>query len=381
MTNSDPDFDKKLTTLRDEIDDIDSDLVKLLHRRLAVTSKVGQLKSNVGKPIYDPVREASLFAKRRLQASDAGLSPDLIEDVLRRLMRDSYVSQDASGYRCVNPECKKIVVVGGKGQLGSVFVDLFQRSDYQVAIIEQNDWPNSEAILAEASLVIVAVPIRLTTMVINHLNNLPKACILADLTSIKESPLFEMKQVHAGPVVGLHPMFGPDVTGLIKQTIISCEGRNPEQYQWLIEQFEVWGAKIYPVQAHEHDEAMSMVQVMRHFSTIAYGYHLMSEGADIENLVAMSSPIYRLELIMVGRLFAQDPTLYADIIFANKDNVSMMKRFAYRFLELLEDVSLDDKDAFVDMFNNVSGWFGDYAGDFLEESKSMLLKANELKKD
>jgi chorismate mutase/prephenate dehydrogenase len=380
MTNSDPDFDKKLTSLRDEIDEIDSDLVKLLQRRLAITSKVGQLKSGVGKPIYDAKREASLFAKRRQQASDAGLSPDLIEDVLRRLMRDSYVSQDASGYRCVNPECKKVVVVGGKGQLGSVFVDLFQRSDYQVAIIEQNDWPNSEAILADASLVIVAVPIRLTSMVIHHLNNLPKTCILADLTSIKESPLFEMKKVHAGPVVGLHPMFGPDVTGLIKQTIISCEGRNPEQYQWLIEQFEVWGAKIYPVQAHEHDQAMSMVQVMRHFSTIAYGYHLMSEGADIENLVAMSSPIYRLELIMVGRLFAQDPTLYADIIFANKDNVSMMKRFAYRFLELLEDVSLDDKDAFVDMFNNVSDWFGDYAGDFLEESKSMLLKANELKK-
>ena len=380
MKNSDPDFDKKLTSLRDEIDEIDSDLVKLLQRRLAVTSKVGQLKSGVGRPIYDAKREASLFAKRRQQASEAGLSPDLIEDVLRRLMRDSYVSQDASGYRCVNPECKKVVVVGGKGQLGSVFVDLFQRSDYQVAIIEQNDWPNSEAILADASLVIVAVPIRLTTMVINHLNNLTKECILADLTSIKESPLFEMKKVHAGPVVGLHPMFGPDVTGLIKQTIISCEGRNPEQYQWLIEQFEVWGAKIYPVQAHEHDQAMSMVQVMRHFSTIAYGYHLMSEGADIENLVAMSSPIYRLELIMVGRLFAQDPTLYADIIFANKDNVSMMKRFAYRFLELLEDVSLDDKDAFVDMFNNVSGWFGDYAGDFLEESKSMLLKANELKK-
>lgn len=381
MTNSDPDFDKKLTKLRDEIDEIDSDLVKLLHRRLAVTSKVGQLKSNVGKPIYDPAREASLFAKRRLQASDAGLSPDLIEDVLRRLMRDSYVSQDASGYRCVNPECKKVVVVGGKGQLGAIFVDLFQRSDYQVAILEQNDWPNSDAILADAGLVIVAVPIRLTSMVIRHLNHLPENCILADLTSIKESPLFEMKKVHAGPIVGLHPMFGPDVTSLIKQTIISCEGRYPEEYQWLLQQFEVWGAKIYPVKANEHDEAMSMVQVMRHFSTIAYGYHLMSEGADIEKLVAMSSPIYRLELIMVGRLFAQDPCLYADIIFANKENVGMMKRFAYRFLELLKDVSLDDKDAFVNMFNHVSDWFGDYAGDFLEESKSMLLKANELKKD
>ena len=380
MTDFGDSFDDKLTSLRDEIDEIDSDLVKLLQRRLQVTSKVGALKSGVGKPIYDAEREASLFAKRRAQASDAGLSPDLIEDVLRRLMRDSYVSQDASGYRCVNPRCKKVVVVGGKGQLGSVFVDLFERSEYKVEVLGQQDWPNSEAILADASVVIVAVPIRLTAMVINKLNNLPEDCILADLTSIKESPLFEMKKAHAGPVVGLHPMFGPDVTGLIKQTIIECEGRFPEQYQWLLEQFQVWGAKIYPVQAHEHDQAMSMVQVMRHFSTIAYGYHLMSEGADIEKLVDMSSPIYRLELIMVGRLFAQDPVLYADIIFANKDNIDMMKRFAYRFLELLEDVSLDDKDAFVGMFTHVSDWFGDYAGDFLEESKSMLLKANELKK-
>jgi chorismate mutase/prephenate dehydrogenase len=380
MSNFDNDFDDKLTSLRNEIDEIDSELVKLLRRRLTITSKVGELKSSVGMPIYDPEREASLFEKRRQQASEAGLSPELIEDILRRLMRDSYVSQDASGYRCVNPDCKKVVVVGGKGQLGSIFVDLFTRSSYDVAIIEQNDWPNSAAILADASLVIVAVPIRLTSMVIHHLNHLPQDCILADLTSIKESPLYEMKKAHKGPVVGLHPMFGPDVTGLIKQTIISCDGRFPEQYQWLLQQFQVWGAKIYPVEAHEHDQAMSMVQVMRHLSTIAYGYHLMDEGADIESLVEMSSPINRVELIMVGRLFAQDPVLYADIIFSNKDNVGMMKRFAYRFLELLEDVEQDDKTAFVGMFNHVSEWFGDYAGDFLEESKSMLLKANELKK-
>jgi chorismate mutase/prephenate dehydrogenase len=380
MTDADSDFNIKLTQLRDEIDDIDSELVTLLQRRLNVTRKVGQLKSTVGKPIFDAEREASLFTKRRLQAAEAGLSPDLIEDVLRRLIRDSYASQDKSGYRCVNPTSQTVVVVGGKGQLGAVFVDLFERSNYQVDIIEEADWPNSSNILANASVVIVAVPISLTAAVIQRLNNLPHDCILADVTSIKESPLVAMKEVHAGPVVGLHPMFGPDVTGLIKQTIISCEGRYPERYQWLLEQFQVWGAKIYPVTAHEHDQAMSMVQVMRHFSTIAYGYHLMNEEVDIEKLVAMSSPIYRLELVMVGRLFAQNPSLYADIIFANKDNITMMRRYAYRFLSLLDDVNLDRKQAFINRFNEVSQWFGGYADDFLKESKSMLLKANELKK-
>lgn len=374
------DFDDNLKALRDEIDGIDSQLVALLTKRLAVTTKVGELKSAEGVPIFAPEREAALISKRREQAEEVGLSGDLIEDVLRRLMRDSYVSQDASGYQCINPDCQKVVVIGGKGQLGSIFVDLFNRSGYQVAIIEQEHWPNSEAILTDASLVIVAVPIRLTSSIINQLNDLPEDCILADFTSVKESPLFEMMKAHQGPVVGLHPMFGPDVTGLIKQTIIVCDGRGKAQYQWLLNQFQVWGAKIYQVSAHEHDQAMSMVQVMRHFSTIAYGYHLMAEGSDIENLVNMSSPIYRLELIMVGRLFAQDPILYSDIIFANPDNISMMKRFAYRFLELLEDVESGDKEAFVTMFKQVSNWFGDYAGDFLAESKTMLLKANELKK-
>ena len=370
----------QLKVLRTEIDDIDSQLVALLAKRRAVTTKVGALKSQVGMPIFAPEREATLIAMRREQAITAGVSPELIEDILRRLMRDSYVSQDASGYRCVNERCRKVVVVGGKGQLGRIFVDLFNRSNYQVATLEHDDWPESETILANSSVVIVAVPIRLTSPIIQKLSDLPQDCILADVTSIKESPLYEMMKVHSGPVVGLHPMFGPDVSGLIKQTIIACEGRMPEQYHWLLEQFQVWGAKIYPVDAPAHDQAMSMVQVMRHFSTIAYGYHLMTEGADIAQLVEMSSPIYRLELIMVGRLFAQDPILYTDIIFSNRDNIAMMKRFAYRFLELLEDVEMSDKDAFVSMFNQVSDWFGDYADIFLQESKAMLLKANELKK-
>lgn len=374
-------FDKQLSQLRDEIDDIDQQLVDLLVHRRSVTAKVGKLKSEVGKPIFDAQREAQLIDKRRGQASEAGVNPDLIEDLLRRIMRDSYQSQDESGYLCVSDTPKNVVVIGGKGQLGSIFVDLFVRTHYHVDIIEKDDWPTADAVLAKADLVIMSVPIRVTPETIQKLKHLPEHCILADMTSVKESPLYEMMKVHSGPVVGLHPMFGPDVTNLVKQTIITCEGRYPEKYQWLMDQLAVWGAKIHPVTAQAHDQAMSTVQVMRHFSTIAYGYHLMSEGANLQELVDMSSPIYRLEIMMVGRLFAQNPVLYSDIIFANPENISMMKRFAYRFLQLLEDVEQGDKNDFISMFNQVSQWFGDYADIFLTESKLMLLKANELKKD
>jgi chorismate mutase/prephenate dehydrogenase len=58
----------------------------------------------------------------------------------------------------------------------------------------------------------------------------------------------------------------------------------------------------------------------------------------------------------------------------------MMKRFATVFLDLLAVVEGQNKALFIDKFAQVSDWFGEYADNFLQESKGMLLKANELKK-
>jgi len=215
---------------------------------------------------------------------------------------------------------RKVVIVGGQGQLGQVFVNLFRISGYQVSIIEKNDWENSDAMLLEAALVLIAVPIKVTNQIINKLSNLSNECVLADITSIKQSPLKAMLTTHQGPVVGLHPMFGPDVASFANQTVIICHGRKSSEYQWLVEQLKIWQAVTYCISAEKHDQAMAMIQVMRHFSTVVYGYHLMEEETDLSEIIALSSPIYRLELAMVGRLFAQDPGLYTDIIFSNIDN-------------------------------------------------------------
>ncbi len=76
----------------------------------------------------------------------------------------------------------------------------------------------------------------------------------------------------------------------------------------------------------EHDQNMAFIQALRHFATFAYGLHLAEENVRLEQLLALSSPIYRLELAMVGRLFAQDPQLYADIIMSSENNLALIKR-------------------------------------------------------
>lgn len=369
---------KELEKLREGIDELDAQLVDLLAKRNQITAQVGQIKSEAGMPVYVPEREKALIASRRHQAEALGVSPDLTEDLLRRVMRESYHTQN-NKYRCVKPEIDNVVVIGGAGALGRVFVSLFERSNYNVAVVERDDWESgcAESLLSTASLVIVAVPINLTESVIGKLTMLPENCVLADITSIKAKPLEAMLAVHNGPVVGLHPMFGPDAPGMIKQVVVVCEGRHSEKYAWLVEQMRIWGATIHGSTAKEHDEAMAYIQVMRHFNTFVYGQHLKGENPDLESLTMFSSPIYRLELAMVGRLFAQSPQLYADIIFNNPDNFALLRRFYERFGLALSLLESGDKKGFVEQFMKVGGWFGDYAKKCLVDSKQLLLKADD----
>ena len=372
---------EELNALRDKIDAVDKQLIDLLAARLALVGEVGEVKSRHGLPIYAPDREASMLARRRAEAERLGVPGDLIEDVLRRVMRESYILESTSDkehhFKCMKPALGKVVIIGGQGQLGRLFGQMFGLSGYRVETLEQGDWPRADEILSRAGLVMVAVPIDITCQIIDRLGKLPADCLLVDVTSVKAAPLEHMLAVHQGPVLGLHPMFGPDVASLAKQVIVCCQGRDPAASQWLLDQMTIWGARLQQVEAKAHDEAMTLIQALRHFATFAYGWHLSREQANIDRLLALSSPIYRLELAMVGRLFAQDPHLYADIILSSPQNLAMIRRYYQNFGEALGLLERGDRDGFIEAFSQVSSFFGEHADEFLRESRTLLAQAND----
>ena len=370
-------MNEELDNLRQNIDKTDQELISILKRRLQLVAKVGEVKSRIGVPVYAPEREASMLAKRRRDAEMHGLSPQMVEDVLRRVMRESYSSEHDAGFKCVNPSCRNIVIIGGNGQLGSIFASAFRSSGYHVDALSRRNWDEAEKMLENPSLVIVCVPIDVTDQVIRNLSGLPEDCVLADFTSVKSAPLKAMLETHRGPVMGLHPMFGPDIASLAKQVIVYCEGRFPEQCQWVLAQMRIWGARIEAVDALEHDEAMSIIQALRHFTTYAYGVFLAQTNADLDCLVKLSSPIYRLELMMVGRLFAQDPNLYADIILSAHRNLETIRHYSEFVEKSLKIIDSQDKDAFVSSFLKAREYFGDYAAQFMRESKLLLDQAHD----
>ena len=377
MIKESPNMSTELLELRNKIDEVDKSILSLITQRLALVAEVGEVKSKYGIPIYDPKREAEMLAKRRQEAENLGISPALIEDILRRLMRESYISENDKGFKKVYTGKGSIVIIGGNGQMGRLFAQLFTLSGYEVKTLGSKTMHQASQVVADAAAVIVTVPINKTCEIIRQLPTLPKNCILTDFTSIKVKPLQAMLEKHPGPVVGLHPMFGPDVPNLAKQIIVYCEGREPEKYQWLIDQMRIWGANLCAINAKEHDKCMSFIQALRHFTSFSYGVNLQQEHVDLEKLIALSSPIYRLELMMVGRLFAQDPELYADIIMASDDNIELIKRYYQRFGKMVELIEQRDKAKFVENFNEVTKWFGSYAQRFIKESQVLLKFAND----
>ncbi|OTA17972.1 isochorismate pyruvate-lyase [Xenorhabdus vietnamensis] len=367
----------ELSQLRAQIDEVDKTLLSLLAKRMNLVAQVGEVKSQLGFPIYAPEREAAMLASRRQEAENMGIPPDLIEDILRRIMRESYVSENNKGFKKLGTHLGPVVIVGGSGKMGKLFSRFLALSGYEVRVLETDDWDNVEHILAGAGMVIVSVPIHLTDKIIRRLPPLPEQCILVDLASIKQRPLNAMLDVHQGPVLGLHPMFGPDVGSFAKQVVVYCDGRYPEAYQWFLEQISVWGAKLHQINADKHDKNMGFIQALRHFTTFSYGRHLAKENIDLQQLLSLSSPIYRLELVMVGRLFAQNPQLYADIIMSSPENIELIRQYYQSFGQALEILEHQDKSAFIESFNQVSDWFGDEAARFMEESRVLLQQAND----
>lgn len=249
----------ELEKLREHIDSVDQQLLHLLRKRLDLVAQVGGVKHAAGVPIYAPQREASMLAKRREEAAKMNVSPQLIEDILRRLMRESYLNEKDVGFKQVKTDLGHVVIVGGQGKLGGLFAQMLSLSGYQVKSLDKDDWQQADAIFDGAGMVIVTVPISITCELIrDKLTSLPSSCILADLTSIKEKPLEAMLASHQGPVVGLHPMFGPDVGSLAKQVVVVCHGRGREQYEWLLEQIGIWGARLVEADAQQHDKAMQL---------------------------------------------------------------------------------------------------------------------------
>lgn len=68
-----------LNQLRQQLNDVDAELIPLLEQRLAIVQQVGVVKGSAGLPVNDPQREHLIMTRLAQQVTDKSLIPAIAQ--------------------------------------------------------------------------------------------------------------------------------------------------------------------------------------------------------------------------------------------------------------------------------------------------------------
>jgi prephenate dehydrogenase len=268
---------------------------------------------------------------------------------------------------------KTIGIIGGMGQMGRLFGRFFEAQGYQVVVADRSAGKDNAAVIRMSDIVLFAVPLHETVNIIGEL--IPYARpeqLLMDLSSLKVGPIQAMLR-SSSSIVGLHPMFGGNISSFAGQTMVACPARiDSQDWSYLRRLFENQGIRIKECTPEKHDYMMSIIQVLFHVTTMLTGRVLRELQVDVAETMEFTSPSYRLEMNLLGRIFAQNPALYSAITQMNPFALDVLEHLESGLKRYREWYGAGDLFAFVSDFKRTAEHLGDFCGLAFEESSALL---------
>jgi len=267
----------------------------------------------------------------------------------------------------------KAGIIGGTGRMGRLFARVFENAGYEVLVSGRKTAITGADIAQLCDIVIISVPIRETVKVIETIAPLMRpGQLLCDFTSLKVQPVEAMLKSKAN-VIGLHPMFGPSVKSLKQQTIIVCPARTDETHlHSLLSVFRSEGAECTIATPEQHDRMVAVVQGLTHYMTLCMADTVRRLGLDLKKTADFTSPVYQIEISVMGRLLSQDPGLYADILQMNPYVPEVLEACRASAADLAEIVGRQDPALFRAFFEENSRHFGPACEEGLKVTDALI---------
>ncbi|MFT5432790.1 MAG: chorismate mutase/prephenate dehydrogenase [Myxococcota bacterium] len=350
-----------LAALRAQLDGLDRTLLQTAANRAEVVKQIALAKAGQRHPLFDRARERQVFEKAERVGNELGLDPQVARGLMAVQVEASHRIQERAARqvdRASGAGVKHLAIVGGRGQMGQLFARAFEERGHRVTPLDVEDDLTTHEAVSDADVVMIAVPMSAAVGVIRVVApRLKPDALLCDINSLKAEVCEAMAASATGETLGLHPMFGPSVRSLRRQKVVVCPLKAGPMGDWLTGELGRLGFELIEAEPDAHDRMMAVIQVLVHFSTIVMGEALRETGTTVEDSLKFTSPIYRLELAFVGRLFAQDPELYAEICMANPHSASVRRTFLNAANAVDAAVESGDRESFSALFASVHDWF------------------------
>jgi chorismate mutase/prephenate dehydrogenase len=363
-----------LLSMRDALGACDMQIVQLLGERMRLVRRVAELKAAARLPSFDRDREGALLGDLLEKAKEAEVPEDVVRDVYAALFAASRAAQRRV-LQATEPVHFSIGVIGGTAGMGAWLAKLFDGAGYPVETTGLERGAPAAEVASRHDLVLVAVPIGQTVNVIEAVGpKVRRGACLADVTSVKVEPLRAMlaSAREDVDVVGTHPIFGPFGPDMDRQRVVLVRGRGDAGFDRVRALYEAFGADCIESTAEEHDAQMAIIQVLVHEKTMVLASVLERLKSDMRRTRQFASPIYRAELSLIGRMFAQRAELYAEILTSNERSRETSQVFEEEAARFARAVGAGDREAIVARFKQIAGFMSEFATWAKQESDGIL---------
>ncbi len=266
-----------------------------------------------------------------------------------------------------------IGIIGGTGSMGRWFERFFAGAGHNVLISGRKTKISFRDIAEKCDVVVLSVPLDAAISLSREIGPLlSRDQLLMDLCSLKENIMESMRSYTSAQVVGTHPLFGPFTNSIKGQNIIVCPGRGTGWLNWLEEVFRAEEAVVTRMDPVTHDRNMAVVQGLTHLLTICMGRTLQKMNMAPDEAMFYSTPVFRIKVDLIGRLFSQDTELYANLIGKNRHVKEALENFMSAMEEGKESLLSgreEDKTAYLE---NIRGFLGDFCRHGLNESNKII---------
>ncbi len=216
-------------------------------------------------------------------------------------------------------DIRTVAVIGGSGRMGRLFVERSLAVGIEARAVDR---PLTPDVLAKglrgADLVLLSVPAQamaqVSALAAAHMDG---DQILADVTSVKVKPLAKMLEAYDGPVVGTHPLFGPDggpdggAGGPSRVAV--CQGRDAGAAQAVADWFRAMGFDAFMARAEDHDRAVARIQGLNFVTTVAY----LAALADQPEILDFVTPSFTRRLDAARKMLTEDDRLFVTLFDSN----------------------------------------------------------------
>ncbi|OQY11457.1 MAG: hypothetical protein B6I30_06770 [Desulfobacteraceae bacterium 4572_187] len=266
-----------------------------------------------------------------------------------------------------------IGIIGGKGQMGKWFNRFFTGAGHRILISDLKTKLRPKDIAKKSDVVILSVPLDTALSLSREIGPmLTKEQLFMDFCSMKEDIVEAMSRFSYAEVAGIHPLFGPYPDTINGQNIIVCPGRGSVWLKWLENEFKKGGAVVTRMNPEIHDRNMAVIQGLTHMLTVCLGKLLQKLQMNPEEALLYSTPVFRINIDLIGRLLSQDLNLYDDLIGGNRYLPEVLKEFRSVLNEGEERLLSGNKGVGAAFMEEICNFFGPFCQHSLDESNKII---------